>query len=302
MRVEEVLERYVREVANQLPIRMRSDVALELASLLREELRAKAETLGVEPDARLAAEVARDFGHPNEVAARYHPRWAIIDPSDTHNFLMAVIVGGAVVFALSAPAALLSTAKARGPEASLLWWIGVVAVFFAFRSWRRWRAPEKFRWRLKRDPDQVSRMGMIALIVLIGIAMEIYSDPERTFAMLTGNGQLGAWLRYDPVFRAERMPWLFVVWIGQAAMLAVLAIRGRWTPLLRQVEIAISVLTIVLIAWFRSGAVMADATADQTAKAFMAMIGLFLLIEVAVKIYRRAGQVDPRQLREALSP
>lgn len=302
MRVEELLERYVREVAGQLPIRMRSDVALELASLLREELRAKADALGVEPDAKLAAEVARDFGHPNEVAARYHPRWAIIDPSDTHNFIMAVIVGGAIVFAASAPAALLSTTKTRSPEASLVWWIGVVVLFFAFRSWRRWRSPEKFRWRLKRDPDQVSRFGMIALILLIGVSIDIFADPQRTFGSLTGNPRLGAWLQYDSGFRALRLPWLLAVWIGQAAMLAVLAIRGRWTPWLRQVEIALTGLLFVLLAWFRAaGPVMADTSADQTAKAFMATIALFLLIDLGVKIYRRAGQVGVGELRQALT-
>jgi len=302
MRVEEVLERYVREVAGQLPIRMRSDVALELASLLREDLRAKANALGVEPDAKLAAEVARDYGHPDEVAARYHPRWAIIDPSDTHNFIMAVIVGGAIVFAASAPAALLSPAKSRGSEASLLWWIGVVVLFFAFRSWRRWRSPEKFRWRLKRDPDQVSRLGMIALIVLIGVSIDVFADPQRTFGTLTGNPQLGSWLHYDAGFRAMRLPWVFAIWIGQAAMLAVLAIRGRWTPRLRQAEIVFSAIQFVLIGWLRAaGPVMVDPTADRTAKAFMAMVGLFLLIDVAVKIYRRAGQVDPGALRQALS-
>src|SRR5262249_22186792 len=143
-------------------------------------------------------------GHPNEVAARYHPRWAIIDSSDTHNFLMAVIVGGAVVFALSAPAAILYPAKSRSSDSSLLWWIGVVVVFFAFRSWRRWRWPDKFRWRLKPDPDQVPRIGMIALILLIGVSIDVLADPQRTFGSLVGNPQLGSWLHYDPGFRTTR--------------------------------------------------------------------------------------------------
>ena len=301
MRVEEVLERYVRDVANQLPIRMRSDVALELASLLREELRAKAERLGVAPDEKLAIEVVRDYGKPNEVAARYHPKWAIIDPSDTRNFLLTVIVGGAVLVAASVPAALLTPAKARGVDSLLLWWIGAAVVFFGLKSWMLRRWPDRYVWKPKPDPDQVSRLGMIGLILLIGVAMEIYADPQRTFAMLTGNPQLGAWLQYDAGFRSQRMPWLFVVWVAQAAMLAVLAIRGRWTPLLRQVDLAIAGATIVLIAWFRSGPIMSEPTADQTARAFLAMIALFLLIGLGLKVYRGAGQVSDGELREALT-
>ena len=85
MLAEDVLERYVREVAGRLPVRMRTDVSLELASLLRDDLRARAEAAGRPPDEGLATDVIEAYGDPRDVAARYNPRGAIIDPSDTRS-------------------------------------------------------------------------------------------------------------------------------------------------------------------------------------------------------------------------
>jgi hypothetical protein len=297
-----MLERYVREVASQLPVRMRSDVTLELASLLREDLQAKAEAAGRAPDDQLALEVLQAFGHPRDIAARYHPRSAIIDPNDTRSFLWAVLIGSAVLVALSVPDALLAPGKSRDLGSILVWWFGVVALFFTVKGWllRRW--PRARRWSPDRnDPDRVSRVGMIALIVLIGVGIAAYSEPQRLFAWLAG-WHLPSSLDYDPGFRSLRLPWLFAVWIGQAVMLAVLAFRGRWNAPLRRAEMVLAVAVVALLTWFcADGPVMAEHVSDQFAKAFMLMIALILLIEISVKIYRQVGHLSAGKLRSALN-
>lgn len=301
MLAEEVFERYVREVAGQLPVRMRADVSLEIASLLREDLRARAAASGNAADEKLARAVAADFGHPHEVADRYHPRWAIIDPSDTRNFVLSVIIGGAILFALSVPAALLSPGRSRGPEAPLLAWTGLVVAFFALRSWSRRRRPTERRWSPSRnDRDRVSAPGLFAIVAAIGICIALFAQPQRTFASITGNGHLGDWLRYDPGFRARRLPWLLAVWAAQAVMLGVVALGGRWSSPLRQLEIGLSIALVALLAWFRTGPVMAEPAADQTTRAFLAMFALLVLIDVGVKLYNRAGHLGEAKLREAL--
>ena len=82
MNVNELIDAYVADVAVQLPRRQRTDVAFELSALLGEELQAKAEATGGAVDVSMATEMLRDFGHPDDVAARYRsrPEITIIDP------------------------------------------------------------------------------------------------------------------------------------------------------------------------------------------------------------------------------
>src|ERR1041385_7697082 len=169
VRAEQVLERYVREVVEQLPVRMRADVALELASLLHEDLWARVdaagasprgalvEAAGSSPSEPLAIEVMQAFGHPRDVANRYHQRWAIIDPSDTRNFILTVVIGCAMIVAASVPTALLSPAKPNAVGTFLLWWVGVSTLAFGIKSWARRKWPERHRWT-PNDPDRANRV------------------------------------------------------------------------------------------------------------------------------------------------
>jgi len=304
MRVEDMLEQYVREVAGQLPVKMRSDVALELASLLREDLHARAEAAGRAPDEALARDVLQAFGNPYEVAARYHPKGALIDPSDTRNVVMTVVVGGALLLAATIPTALLAPAKLHAPETYLVWWIGAVVLFYACKAWARRRWPKQRGWTPgARDPDRVSRIGIVAIILSIGLSIAIFGAPEQSFAWLTKGRHLTGSLAYDPQFRALRLPWLFGIWAGQAVMLAMIAWRGRWTPALRRVDMVLTASIVVLFLWWRAdGPVMVEPVANVTAKAYMAMIATFLVIELAVRIYRQAGQVSADELQATLNP
>jgi hypothetical protein len=236
-------------------------------------------------------EVLESYGHPREVAHRYHPRWAIIDPSDTRSFFITVIVGFLVLVAMSVPTALLTPDKVRDHGVALMLWTGLVTVVFGLRSWSRRRWPDKSVWNPRRDPDRVNRVGMALLIVVIGITITLFAEPQRMFAWLTGGKQLASSLGYDPAFRALRLPWLFVVWIGQAILLAILVVRGRWNPFLRHVNMVLSGAFVVLFIWYRAdGPVMAEAMPNQTVKAYMAMIGLLLLIDLGVRLYQEAGR------------
>lgn len=58
----------------------------------------------------------------------------------------------------------------------------------------------------------------------------------------------------------------------------------------------------MLFARYRAdGPVVAQTESDQTVKAFMAMIALFLLIDIGWKLYRQAGQIREARLRDALT-
>lgn len=302
MIAEQVLQRYVREVAGQLPVKMRSDVTLELTSLLREDLQARAEAAGRVPDEALAIEVLESYGHPREVANRYHPRWAVIDPADTRGFFMSVIVGFAVLVAFTVPSALLTPEKAIDHGEILVTWIGLVTLYFGIKSAVQRKWPKVQRWNPRKDPDRVNRLAMATLILVTAITIALMAEPQRIFAWLTGGRQFASTLDYDPDFRAYRLPWLFAVYIAQAVMVGILAVRGRWNPMLRRFGAACSIGFVAVFAWFRAdGPVMADPATDATIKAFMAMIALLLLIDLGVRSYSHAGHGDPAKLRDAVS-
>ncbi|MFI7702432.1 hypothetical protein [Nonomuraea sp. NPDC049480] len=154
MNAGQLIESYVSDVARLLPGAQRADVALELRTLLRDELADRAEVAGREPDEELARRLLAGFGRPAEVAARYRPAPALIDPADTRRFLRVAIIGMAVIWLLG----LLDLLRRR-PVNSLdgalyalrewwtvgaipaLWWPGVMFVCFAGAAWVNDAAP-----------------------------------------------------------------------------------------------------------------------------------------------------------------
>ena len=76
----DLIDRYVVEVARQLPAKSGEDVAKELHSLLSDALDARAAHTGRPKDEALAVEVLREFGKPGDVAARYREPGYLIGP------------------------------------------------------------------------------------------------------------------------------------------------------------------------------------------------------------------------------
>ncbi len=101
MNINDVMESYVRDVARYLPRGKRNDVAFELRALLGDELAAKAQAAGRAPDKAMVMELLKGFGRPAEVAGRYFQRSAVIDPTDTHHFLIWSLAAAVTVSVLS---------------------------------------------------------------------------------------------------------------------------------------------------------------------------------------------------------
>lgn len=77
----DLIDRYVVEVARHLPAKSAKDVAEELHSLLSDALEARAARTGRPNDEALAVEVLREFGEPEDVAARYAEPKLLIGPA-----------------------------------------------------------------------------------------------------------------------------------------------------------------------------------------------------------------------------
>lgn len=284
MDVQKQIDLYVGDVIKHLPRNQRRDVGDELTALLREELAGKS------PDDATAA--LRAFGRPSEVAARYHPAIAIVDPSDTRSFLIAALAGVVVVALISAP-----VIARHGRDAAnvlMLAWLGFLVCWFGLKGWiwRRW--PKSGQWR-PRDHDAANRGGTLALILIILLGMVCYGAPQWLFATLTGGLRLAPMLDYTDDFRDHRLPWLLATWGCAVVLMIVVLVEGRWRPATRAISVAVNIATILILTWFRFGAPMfVTPSIDANVRAALAFIIGVVLIDTAVRLYNMRGTSQRR--------
>jgi hypothetical protein len=161
MHTTEVIETYIDDTVRFLPRRQRDDVATELRSLLNEELHALAQEAGRPTDESLALSLVRHYGQPSEVAARYQPPRAIIDPADSTSFLRAAIIGGGALVLLGAISKRLPSLRGTVDSVvtlGMLAWLGLLVVVFGTRSWIRRRLHDPvFRRGRQHLPNGLSR-------------------------------------------------------------------------------------------------------------------------------------------------
>lgn len=295
-----VIESYVRDVTRRLPRQTQADVALELRALLTEELAARA--AGGPASEAMAIELVRSFGAPGEVAARYRPAAPLIDAADTRPFLTWAIVGALVLAAL-APLTHPTGAKDAATTA-ILAWLGLLLLVFATRAWARRNWPALVAWR-PRDPDKVSRAGSLALVAVIALGAVCYGAPAWVAAQFTG-GPVPAWMArvaYAPDFQAARLPWLLLLWGGQALLLAWLAFAGRWRPLTRRIDAGLGLAVSATLIWFlAAGPIFQTAAIDRTAKAWLALIAIGLLADAVLKVGKLMRPPSPPIQPSASTP
>lgn len=270
METEAILSSYVADVAERLPRRMRGDVGLELRALLSEQLDGLARDEGRAPDADMAAAMLVRFGHPAQVAARYHPQWSIIDPLDTRAFLLAAVCG--VVF----------LAMVEQTD-YLLGWIGALVLFFGLRSWLSHRRGTVPAWQ----PPRPSRAGYLALAGLCWLGIVAYGAPAWLFGQSSGGLALAPVFDYDPGFAARRLPLLLGLWAAQSVLLAWIATRPLETPAHRRMQLGFSVATLGLLLWFHeAGPLFVDGEMDAGAHLLLRAAAAVMAIDVLVKTYR----------------
>lgn len=299
MDVDSLIDAYVQDVAQLLPRKQRSDVALELRELLREDLQSRAADRGRALDADIALEGLRAFGAPKEVAARYFEPRIIIPPTETRRFLFAAIIGVAVLIALS-PLGNPPPQSGEMGEAIFVW-LGVLVTYFGLRGMVQRRRKAAQSW-VPREYDKVNRLVPLSFIALIFVGIAAYGAPRWIFSQLTHGGTLSASLDYDPAFYASRLPVLFALWLCQAVLFAVLAVRGRWNPWLRRVDFGLEAGVAAVLIWFLfAGDIFKEPTLNSAAPNLISAVVLLLLIDLGVKLYRGVGGLPPADPRRSLS-
>jgi hypothetical protein len=291
MDVEALIDAYVQDVAQLLPRRMRTDVALELRGLVRQELESRAAAQARTLDMHIALQGIRAFGKPRDVAARYFEPWVIIPLTETRRFASAAIIGALVLLALSP----LSNAPARSEQLAIaiLAWLGALVTYFAILSFKDRHKNAANLW-VPRDGDRVSRVGALAIIAIICMGIAAYGAPSWLFTQLSHGRSLPTWLDYDAAFHSSRLPVLFFLWGCQAVLLVVLVIRGRWNPQLRRMDISLEIGVALVLIWFlAAGTVFREAAPNKVALSAITVCALLLFIDAGVKLNRATSRIRP---------
>ena len=308
-----LIEAYVLDVIRRLPRGQRNDVGFELRALLAEGLRDRAGDAGRLPDEAMALDHVRQFGRPEEVAARYHtPGVPIISPSQTRGFVWATVIGVGLQWATSLPLMLSGELAPALPESSRLgawwtsyglgafWWPGFLVSVMIVAAWVRQTWPATVAdWKPRAaDRDHINRplyaLGLAA--ALCGIALWV----GIAWSVTTFSNPVTRALAFAPAFLATRAPILLVYWAAGITLLVVLIAEGRWRTLTRRIDVWLKLAACALMTWFMfGGQIFVSEPADQTTKGALGLIVVLILAELAVHVWRQRRRIRPPQAQHS---
>ncbi len=311
MNAEQLIETYVNDVARRLPRRRRADVAYELGALLDEGLRDRAESLARVPDAAMALEHLRAFGHPREVAARYREPLTIIDPADGRAFLHACVIGLALIWALAILDFLQRPFAGSSEDWSLLgrvwlttlvqslFWPGLLVVGFGLSYWGGRTRRVLPAWT-PRDLDQPTggRAGQVLAIIGILFGLFVLWQPHWLLDVVwDGRAAPAAYqaLTYTDSFLQRQAPILFVLLLANLPLLVATIVAGRSTVRIRRIGTMLSVVLSGVMLWAAfDGPIMSTPASDETARGALLLIAVLTLAGLAIGRLRRLRPAPDR--------
>jgi len=305
---EHLIEAYVLEITRRLPKRMRNDVAFELRALLTEGLRDRAADAGRLPDEAIALDLVREFGRPDDVAARYHaPGEPIIPAAYTSGFAWATAIGMALQWGVSLPLTLSGDLAPGVPVdgrftawwvtygLGAFWWPGFLVTMMLIAGWvRRTWPPRSPDWipRAKIDRDHINRPVMLLGLglALCGVAMWVFI----AWIVTTQDLPFSRALALDAGFMATRAPAVLLFWASGIALMGVLIVEGRWRDLTRRIDLGSKVVVCGLLLWFvLGGRIFVNDAADQTTKVFLVLIIVMIVCQLGFHVWRLRERIRP---------
>jgi hypothetical protein len=320
MDAQVVIDSYINDIAAQLPRKLRNDVGVELRTLLTEQLTAAAAAIGRAPDEKLATEVVRSFGRPQEVAARYSPRgFQIIEPEHAPAFVKLSAACIAIQWALTLPAVFASHTTLgawwRAWGFSAFAWVGMLVVWFGLATWIRRRSPADPEslsrpwthhlfwlplpadWR-PADRDAFERRAELGAFPL-GVALTIFFiAPAWLLGLLTPVGTDTSWALYDEHFRHSLLPALIVLMVIRLALCAAAGINARLRVHLEAIRFVLWVCFVGFLSWAVFGwHIFSRPAVDALFKAWLLVFLLVNTVQIVVWICRALMRVRiPRTL------
>jgi hypothetical protein len=306
----ELIDRYINAVGENLSQKSRADIAMELRSLIQDAIDERAANQGeqsINATTELTAEVLREFGDPKTIAARYRPAEVLIGadlfpnlPAGAHHHLVDCVRFSDVAPGLITGPAKGSSLFTTDPQLfgsvweSMLLNAAIVTVIFAViervsgvswqteagksapspkASWDPYQLPPiQDRDRLKHG-DLIA--GIVVCLFLIG-GLNFFYDSIGYLDLDANSTRIYGILSEG--FRLH-VPWLMAAWALDILLKLLVLVQGRWNRLTRWLEVGgdffgLFVLTRIL-------------TSDTIATiAIIMVIMVIVVIDLVRKLYR----------------
>ncbi len=239
------------------------------------------------------------------MAARYRPTLTIIDPADGPRFVRTTVIGLAIIWSLGLFASFSqpinpATGGVLGALSRWwlstvipsLWWPGVLVVGFGWAAWARRRRPQTSVWE-PRVSGRIQGGRVSTTMGLIGILCGIFLLINPTWLLDVfwgGHAAPAAYeaLTYTKSFLQRQAPVLLVLLMINIPLFIATIVKGLSPPLLQRLEHGLALITCAAMVWtIMDGPIFMSPRSDGTAKFIMLLIVVLVLIDSAVKQYRR---------------
>lgn len=315
---DELINRYLHEVGENLPKQSRADIEKELRSLIQDALEERTANRGEQPQpatTELTAVVLREFGPPKAMAARYRPAEVLIGADlfpiyrQVLTVTLSIVIGVhmlGVIFSLAQQEAAsfqrLIPALFGSVWQALLVNAAIVTIIFAViervnsASWKS-EASKKttqstaswdpYQLPPIKDPDRINHGDLIAGIVvslfLIGGLNFFYDsigyiDLDENSTRIYGILSAG--------FR-QHVPWLTAAWALDILLKLLVLVQGRWNRLTRWLDVGGTLFGLYVLARITtSDTITTIASITTLVKFSLAIVMVIVVIDLARKLYR----------------
>ena len=96
-----MIDQYIFEVGENLPEKLRADLEKEIRSLIEDTLEERSRTYSRAIDDDMIAEVLKEFGSPEKMAASYQPQRYLIGPKLYPTFILVLKIVSSIVLVLA---------------------------------------------------------------------------------------------------------------------------------------------------------------------------------------------------------
>lgn len=307
MDTNEMIDRYVNEVGQRLPRKVRADIEMELRSLLLDSLDEQSDG---EPTPKIAAEVLREFGHPEEIAAKYRPEEALIGPKLFPTYKVVVTITVSIIGVLHLLGLGLTLWQGSGTEIvgkvldfafsfgrSAILNAGIVTLIFAViertagdslqlpenqaKEWNPYELPPV------KDPDRIKRAELVVGIVfsLVFIAW-LNLFPNWFGGAQFSGGESGIYTLLTAEF-ILLVPWLTASWLLDVALKTAVLIQGRWNRVTRWLELAVAAFGLYVVYQIYSlEAISTVPVFSMMAKWGLAVVMVIVVLDLLAKLFR----------------
>lgn len=307
MNANEMIDRYVNEVGENLPRKMRADIEMELRSLLLDALEERA---GEEPSAKETAALLQEFGSPEAMAGQYRPHESLIGPKLFPTYKVVVTITVSIIGVLHLLLLGLTLWQSGGDDLiggmldmifsfgrSAILNAGIVTLIFAIierAAGDSLELPEKkekewdpFSLPPVKDPDRINR-GELAVGIFFGVLFLSWLNvfPNWFGGADFGEGSTGIFVLVTAQFIAL-VPLFSASLLLDVLLKTAVFIQGRWNRVTRWLEIAASLFGLyVAYRVFNLAEISTVPFFTTMAKAILAVVIIIGILEIFGKLFR----------------